>query len=77
MHALREEAPPSLFKDAVATFTRMMKQRNATELDRAEGGTDSANLAIPGRIVHLVKPGGNSDLAEGAYHQRGMEEGRC
>jgi hypothetical protein len=62
-----QDTPPSTFKDAVATFTRMMKQRNATELDRAEGGTDSENLSIPGRIVHLVKPGGNSDQAEASY----------
>merc|ERR1711988_1697158 len=62
-----DEAPQSQFRDSVTMFMRYMKQKNATELAREQGGTDSENLAVPGRILHLVKPGGNSDVADAAY----------
>lgn len=58
-----EAVPPSKFKESVDAFRRMMKQRNATELDASDGGTIGENLTIPGAIIHLVRPGGSSDIA--------------
>ena len=58
-----DAVPPSRFKDNVDTFRRLMKQRNATELSALDGGTEGENLTIPGNIIHLVRPGGSSDIA--------------
>ena len=52
-----DAVPASRFKDSVDTFIRLMRQRNATELDSCDGGTRGENLTIPGRIIHLVRPG--------------------
>ena len=58
-----DAVPASRFKDSVDTFIRLMRQRNATELDSCDGGTRRRKPHHSGKNHPFGEARGSSDTA--------------